>query len=109
MNDHANKKLLIQAHDKHQQELQECEMRTKHVYSVVAHQLREKRTHQRELALLKHQIEKASHADKEYMEEVKFMIAIMSLVSILMALLWEKEWFLYISPVYFIIVFSNLE
>ena len=107
MNDNANKKLLLHAQEKQKEVLHEYDLRMKNVYSVLAQQLREKRTHQMELARIKHHMEKRGDMNKEYVEEVKFMLATMSVVSILMALVWNKEWFLYISPVYFLFVLYN--
>ena len=109
MNDCANSKLLLHAYKIHEDEQLEHEMRMKSLQSIICLQLRERNIHQMKLEQMKQQIDEGSEMNRQYVEEVKFMLTIMSLVSILMALVWQKECFFYISPVYFLFVFYNLE
>lgn len=110
INDCANTQLLTHAHEKHEEELYEHELRMKNLHSIICLQLREKSIHHSKMALIKQQIEDGAEMNREYITEVKFVLAIVLVVSVLMALQSSgSSLFFYLSPIYFLFVFYNLE
>ena len=109
MNNCANRK--AHANEKHQDGMREHKLRTKNLYSLMSLQLREKLVHQRELALIKLQMEDGGIEimNRQYIEEVKFVLAALAMVAVLMALVWKHEWFFFISPDNFHFLFWYLE
>ena len=104
MNDFANKKLLAQVHMQHNEELNEYEHRMKMLNTILCLKLREKYLYEREMALIKYQLDDGVDMHGQFVMEVKFMLIV---GSILMALC--QEYFVYVSPVYFLFVFYSLE
>ena len=111
MNNCANRKLLAHANEKHQDGIREHKLRMKNLLSLMSLQLREKLVHQRELALIKLEMEDGSIEimNAQYLEEIKFVLASLAILAVLMALVWKHEWFFFISPVYFLFLFWYLE
>ncbi|KAL7549207.1 hypothetical protein ACHAWF_012471 [Thalassiosira exigua] len=109
MDNAANKKLLIQANEKHKDDVQELELQLRTLHKIVSLQLKEKMTREKELALKNFGTEYGSKVDAEFVDEVKFMFTTLAVVTVLMTLVWQNEWFFYIYPVYFLFVFYNLE
>ena len=104
MNDFANKKLLAHVHMQHNEELNEYEHRMKMLNTILCLKLREKYLYEREMALIKYQFDDGVDMHGQFVMEVKFMLIV---GSILMALC--QEYFVYVSPVYFLFVFYSLE
>ena len=105
MNDFANKKLLAHVNMQHNEELNEYEHRMKMLNTILRLKLREKYLYEREMALIKYELDDGVDMHGQFVMEVKFMLIV---GSILLAL-WQKEYFVYLSPVYFLFVFYSLE
>ena len=106
MNDFANKRLLAHVHMQHKEELDEYEHRMKMLNTIICLKLREKYLYEREMALIKYQLNDGVDMHEQFVIEVKFVLIV---GSILMALAWQKEYFVYVSPAYFLLVFFSLE
>ena len=106
MNDFANKKLLAHVLMQHNEKLNEYEHRMKMLNTILCLKLREKYLYEREMAIIKYQLDDGVDMHGQFVMEVKFMLIV---GSILMALAWQKEYFVYVSPVYFLFVFYSLE
>ena len=57
--------------------------------------------------LIKEQLEEGSEEAKQFVYEVKFMLVLMSMLSVLVS--QRMEYFVYVSPLYFLFIFFTLE
>jgi hypothetical protein len=80
---------LAHAHEKYLEELQEKELCINNLRNILRLQLRETHIRQREVALIEFQIE--SGMDRHFFDELKFLMVFIPFLSILMALMWQKE------------------
>ena len=71
MNDFANKKLLAHVHMEHNEELNEYEHRVKMLNTILTLKLREKYYYEREMALIKYQVDDCVNMNKQFVMEVK--------------------------------------
>ena len=110
-NNLANKKLLLHAESKHADELQiatnEHNEQLDTLHTILSLQLREKYMFEKQIMLIKEQLEEGSEESKQFVCEVKFMLVLMSMLSVLVS--QRMEYFVYVSPLYFLFIFFTLE
>ena len=107
MNDDANRKLLVLAAGKHSDKLREHELRMKNMHSVLVQQLRGKILCQREMGQLRLQLVESDKSCQ--VDELKFLVVALAMVTVCVALASQNEWFLYGAPLYFAFIFFSLE
>ena len=110
-NNKVNKKLLLHAESKHTDELQivtnEHNEQLDTLHTILSLQLREKYMFEKQIMLIKEQLEEGSEEAKQFVYEVKFMLVLMSMLSVLVS--QRMEYFVYVSPLYFLFIFFTLE
>ena len=110
-NNKVNKKLLLHAESKHTDELQivtnEHNEQLDTLHTILSLQLREKYIFEKQIMLIKEQLEEGSEEAKQFVYEVKFMLVLMSMLSVLVS--QRMEYFVYVSPLYFLFIFFTLE
>jgi len=110
-NNKANQKLLLHAESKHTDELQivtnENNEQMDTLHTILSLQLKEKYMFEKQIMLIKEQLEEGSEESKQFVHEVKFMLVLMSMLSVLVS--QRMEYFVYVSPLYFLFIFFTLE
>jgi len=110
-NNKANQKLLLHAESKHADELQivtnENNEQMDTLHTILSLQLREKYVFEKQIMLITEQLEEGSEEAKQFVYEVKFMLVLMSMLSVLVS--QRMEYFVYVSPLYFLFIFFTLE
>ena len=107
MNDAANRQLLSHANEKYVQAMRDQDLSIFH--RMLSLQLREKYANQRELELLKLQVGEGNQMTREYVDEVKFIVAFLLVCHLLMAFVYQQDWIFYVSPAYFLLVLFSLK
>ena len=109
MNDAANGKLLLHANQKYEQAIRERDLGMKNLHRMLSLKVRAKQANQRELELLKLQVEEDSKMNGEYVDEVKLIVALLLVCHLLMAFIYQQDWIFYVSPTYFLFVLLSLK
>lgn len=109
MNDAANRQLLSHANEKYVQAMRDQDLSMKNLHRMLSLQLREKYANQRELELLKLQVGEGNQMTREYVDEVKFIVAFLLVCHLLMAFVYQQDWIFYVSPAYFLLVLFSLK
>ena len=102
---------ITQQESKHADELQiatnEHNEQLDTLHTILSLQLREKYMFEKQIMLIKEQLEEGSEEAKQFVYEVKFMLVLMSMLSVLIS--QRMEYFVYVSPLYFLFIFFTLE